>query len=550
MSSAASSPAVTDDRPQRAGIVLAVLIAGAFVANVNLGIANVALPDIGKELGATQVELTMVASMFTLGLAASVLYLGAVGDRYGRKKLLIAGSALAIPASLICAYAPNVEILIAGRLLGGIAAGLMFPTTLSLISALWRGPAQTRSIALWSGIGGGAAALGGLIGGAMLLQLWWGSVFLFTIPFAAIVLVVGWIVVPAKAGEDAGAVDHLGGILSVIAVACLVFGLQLLPLGLSPLLIGLLIVSVIAFVLFFFRQRIAPRPLMDLARAAHPTFWVAAVAGMVSFGSLIGALFLGQQFTQDVLSYSSFTAALVTIPCALMLMISAPFAGHALLRFGTRPVLASGIAVLVVAFLSMIVVWRQGASMPFVMISYGLCGLGVGIASTCGSRSLMASLPTSRAGMGSAFTDLTRDFGGAIMQALMGSVLAVVYANYLNRAFSELTPEQAANYSDEATKQILGSFEGAAEVAQNFPQARAEALIDAASTAYTHGKTTAYAIGVIMCLIALALVLWKYPRKDEEVAFMESIAEESAREREDLALADAQAITAPAPGTT
>ena len=144
--------------PPHAGLALFTLILGAFVANINLSIANVALPDIGRDLDATTIQQTMVASMFTMGLASSVLYLGAIGDRYGRRKLLLAGAILTLPAGLASAYAPNIEFLIIARFVAGLAAGLMFPTTLSLVSALWRGAAQTKAIALWSGIGGGAAA--------------------------------------------------------------------------------------------------------------------------------------------------------------------------------------------------------------------------------------------------------------------------------------------------------------------------------------------------------------------------------------------------------
>jgi len=143
------------DSPSKSGLVLLALVVGAVVANINLGIANVALPTIGRELGASQDQLTSVANAFALGLAATVLYLGALGDRYGRKLLFVSGAVMTIPTSFLAAYAPNVEVLIFARFLGGVAAALLFPTTLSLISALYRNKAKVRAIALWSGIGGG-----------------------------------------------------------------------------------------------------------------------------------------------------------------------------------------------------------------------------------------------------------------------------------------------------------------------------------------------------------------------------------------------------------
>src|SRR6476661_4169594 len=139
--------------PKHGTVVLTALILVAAVANLNLAVANVALPDIGKDFDASQVEINLVAVGYSLGLAASVLYLGALGDRYGRKMMLL-GTALSIPASLLAAFAPSIEVLFGARVLGGLSAGMAYPTTLALITVLWAGAARTRSIALWSGIGG------------------------------------------------------------------------------------------------------------------------------------------------------------------------------------------------------------------------------------------------------------------------------------------------------------------------------------------------------------------------------------------------------------
>jgi MFS family permease len=176
--------------------VLISLIAVAAVANLNLSVANVALPSIGRAFDSSQTTLDLIAVGYSLGLAASVLYLGALGDRYGRKLMLILGMALSVPACLLAAYAPSDIVLFTARVLGGISAGMAYPTTLALIAALWSGPGRTRSIALWSAIGGGIAALGPLVAGALLEKFWWGSVFLITLPLAGIALVVALIFVP------------------------------------------------------------------------------------------------------------------------------------------------------------------------------------------------------------------------------------------------------------------------------------------------------------------------------------------------------------------
>lgn len=185
--------------------MLLALVTGAIVANINLGIANVALPTIGADLDVDQDQLTLIADAFALGLASTVLYLGAVGDRYGRKLLFVLGAILTVPTAFLAAYAPNGETLALARLLSGIAAALLFPTTLSLISSLYRGGARVRAIALWSGVGGGFAALGPVLGGWMLERYWWGSVFLITVPIVIVVLIVGLLVLPWRSGRTPSA---------------------------------------------------------------------------------------------------------------------------------------------------------------------------------------------------------------------------------------------------------------------------------------------------------------------------------------------------------
>src|SRR5947209_11203847 len=175
----ASAADPRDGAPERAGLVLVALILVAAVANLNLSVANVALPSIGAHFDSSQTTLDLIAVGYSLGLACSVLWLGALGDRYGRKTMLVAGTALAIPMSLLAAFAPSDTVLALARLGGGLAAGMAYPTTLALITAIWApGEGRTRSIALWSGIGGAIAALGPLCSGFLLEHFEWGSVFL------------------------------------------------------------------------------------------------------------------------------------------------------------------------------------------------------------------------------------------------------------------------------------------------------------------------------------------------------------------------------------
>src|SRR6201987_2938227 len=214
------------DAPQRAGLVLGALIAVAAVANLGLAVANAALPSIGQHFHPSQTALNHVAVGYPLGPAASVLYFGAVGDRYGRKLLLLLGMVLTIPADCLAAWAPSIDVLFGARVLGGLAAGMAYPTTLALITALWSGPARTKSIALWAATGGAIAALGPLCAGILLEHYWWGSVFLLPPPLALIALAMAVKLVPSHVNESTEPVDHMGGVLSIFLVGALILGIN------------------------------------------------------------------------------------------------------------------------------------------------------------------------------------------------------------------------------------------------------------------------------------------------------------------------------------
>ena len=441
--------------PARAGAVLASLIAVAAVANLNLAVANVALPDIGKAFDASQTGLDLVAVGYSLGLAASVLYLGALGDRYGRKRMLLLGTGLAIPASILAALSPTVGVLFLARLIGGVAAGMAYPTTLALITALWSGPARTKSIALWSALGGGVSVLGPVISGALLTQFDWTSVFLITLPLAVVALYMAWRFVPAHVNEATDPVDNLGGILSIVMVATLVLAINVAPVpNAGTLAIGLGVVALAAIAGFVIRQRRASNPLYDLDVAARRTFWVAAVAGIIVFGSLMAAMFVGQQFLQNVLDYSTLDAGLAIVPAAICMVIVAPRSAKLVEARGARFTLLVGYVFCLLGFLTMLLLWKEDISYWKVGLGYAFVGIGVGFAGTPASHSLTGSVPVKRAGMASATADLQRDLGGAIMQSILGALLTAGYA----AAAAAAVASTSAHVTDKIQTELTKSF--------------------------------------------------------------------------------------------
>jgi MFS transporter, DHA2 family, multidrug resistance protein len=515
---AASSPPM--GAPEQAGLVLGSLILVAAVANLNLSVANVALPSIGLAFDASQTALDLVAVGYSLGLAASVLWLGAVGDRYGRKLLLMLGIGLSIPACLVAAFAPTIEVLILARIVGGISAGMAYPTTLALITALWApGPGRTRSIALWSALGGAIAALGPLVSGFLLERFDWGSVFVVTLPLAVVALVMAWRFVPAHVNETSEPIDNLGGILSAVLVGTLILSINFAPVpNMGALVVGLAIVAIASAAAFVIRQRRAPNPLYDLDIAARPTFWVAGCAGIIVFGSLMGAMFIGQQYLQNVLAYSTFQAGAAIIPAALMMVLVAPRSAVIVEARGARFTLLIGYIFVLLGFVTMLLLWGDGTIYPVVALGYGLVGVGVGLAGTPASRSLTGSVPVTRAGMASGTADLQRDLGGAIMQSIFGALLTAGYATAAAAALAGAPP--TVDFTTSVQNQLTMSYAGAADIAQQYPQYSTQ-IIAAAKEAFLAGDQWAYLAGILAVLLGAALVFLKFPRKDEEHRLLE-----------------------------
>ncbi|HEX2427165.1 MAG TPA: MFS transporter [Gaiellaceae bacterium] len=513
-----SGPSEPGSRPERAGLVLVSLILVAAVANLNLSVANVALPSIGEAFDSSQVTLNLIAVGYSLGLAGSVLYLGALGDRYGRKMMLVLGTALAVPMSLLAAYAPSDEVLFVARVGGGLAAGMAYPTTLALITALWSGPSRTKSIALWSALGGAIAALGPLVSGALLQYFWWGSVFLITLPLAGVALVMAFLFVPSHVNETSDAVDNLGGILSVVLVGALILAINFAPVpNEGTLVVGLAAIAAAALLGFFLRQRRAENPLYDLNVAGRRVFWVAACAGIIVFGSLMAAMFVSQQYLQNVNGYSTLEAGAAILPAALVMVVVAPRSAKLVEARGARFTLLCGYVFLFLAFAWMLLLWNEGSSYWQIAVAYVFIGAGVGLAGTPASHSLTGSVPVTRAGMASGTADLQRDLGGAIMQSIFGALLTAGYAAAVSAQIAASDKDVTSSTQAALTK----SFASAEAVAQQHPQ-YANAIIAGAKQAFLDGDDWAYAAGVVAILLGAVLVYFMFPKHEEEKQLLAS----------------------------
>jgi hypothetical protein len=396
---------------------------------------------------------------------------------------------------------------------------MAYPTTLALITALWPAQVRTKPIALWSALGGGVSALGPLLAGALLEGFEWGSVFIISAPLAAIALVFAWRLIPAHVNETTEPVDHLGGILSIALVATLVLAINLAPepgKGETAIILGVISLVVTAF--FILRQRRVANPLYDLKIAARSTFWVAALAGIIVFGSLMGAMFIGQQFVQNVLGYSTFEAGLAILPGAVGMILVAPRSAKLVDSRGSRFTLLIGFVFCLLAFFEMLVFWDEGAAYWVVGLGYLLVGIGVGFAGTPASRSLTGSVPVTKAGMASGTADLQRDLGGAIMQSIFGALLTAGYAASFASQISE-SPE-GAKVTEQVQNELTKSFASAANTAEQYPK-YAEPIVHAARNSFLDGGDWTYAAGMIAIALGIAVVFFLFPKHERELKLLD-----------------------------
>jgi MFS family permease len=419
---------------------------------------------------------------------------------------------------LVAAFAPSIEVLFGARLLGGLAAGMAFPTTLAMITALWSGPARTKAIALWSGLGGAIAALGPLLSGALLTEFDWGSVFVITLPLAVVALVLAVRLVPAHVNESPDPVDNLSGILSVLLVAALVLAINVAPLpNKGALAVGLGVVALAAAVAFVWRQRRAAVPLYDLEVAGRRVFWVAACAGIIVFGTLMGAMFVGQQFLQNVLGYSTLDAGLAILPAAVLMVLVAPRSAKLVDARGSRFTLLAGYVFCLLGFIVMLALWKEDISYWKVGLGYAFIGIGVGLAGTPASHSLTGSVPVTRAGMASGTADLQRDLGGAIMQSILGAVLTAGYASAVGAAIAS-SPD-GSKVTDQVQSELTKSFSSAADTAQRYPQYESQ-IVSAAKASFLQGDEWAYLAGIVAILLGAVLIFFRFPRKEMEAELL------------------------------
>jgi EmrB/QacA subfamily drug resistance transporter len=479
---------------KRRPLILVSLLLAAFVINLDITIVNVALPTLVRELHASNSQLQWVVDAYNLVFAALLLAAGSLGDRFGRKGFLLAGLVVFGAASIAGGLTDTASQLIVARCFMGLGAAMIFPTTLSLISNVYteRGE-RARAIGLWGATAGIAIALGPIVGGWLLEQFSWTSIFFAMAPVAAIgAALVAW-TVPTSRDPDAHKTDVPGLVLSTTAVAVLTYTLIEAPnYGWSSgrSLAGYALAAGL-FAAFILRERTAAEPLLDVSLFRNLRFSAASGSVTVAFFGISGFSFLITQYFQFFKGYAPLSTGVHLLPVAFAVGIMSVLGTQLAVRFGTKQVVTIGLLFFTV-FFAWVSTADTGTSYLEIVGQMLLGGSGVGLISAPATEAIMGVVPKAKAGVGSAVNDATRLLGSTLGVAVIGSVYASLYNTRLtNRLPAELSPRLAHT----AHNSVGGALGLANRTSLNGHPALANAVHAAASNAFFHGFSAA-------CLVA------------------------------------------------
>ena len=440
--------------PQR-WLILAIVSLAVFVTVLDGTIVNVALPSLAVELGASTRELQWIVDAYLLVFTGLLLAAGGLGDKYGRKRMLIAGLVVFGATS---AYAGSVDssgALITGRALMGIGAAMIFPATLAILTDAFRDPVErAKAIGVWSAVSGVAVAAGPITGGWLLEHFWWGSVFFINVPVTILVAVGAWRLIPESREHDAPRLDVAGVLLSIAAITALVLTIIEAPeWGWASVEttagFALAVVLLAAFVWWELR---AEHPMLPVSIFRNLRFSAASIAITSSFFALFGFIFLVTQYFQLVRGYGPLEAGLRTLPVAFSIAIASVLSPRLVERVGTTNVVRTGLALLSTAFVW--IAFRVDVDTSYLEIvgQMIVMGIGLGATSAPATESIMGSLSADKAGIGSAVNDTTRELGGTLGVAIIGSVFSSLYAGALRDGDGVVAqlPDEARELTEES----------------------------------------------------------------------------------------------------
>ncbi len=494
--------------PRRWWALVAMCLA-IFLVAVDGTVLSLATPSIVRDLQPTATQVLWIGDIYSFVLAGLLITMGNLGDRWGRKRMLLVGGSLFALISIPAAYAQSAEALILMRALLGVAGATLMPSTLALMRSTFTDDKERSfAIGVWSAMGAAGAAAGPLVGGILLQHFWWGSVFLINVPIMALVLVIGLPTLKESWDPDAGPLDLVSVALSMVGILGVVYFIKESAVhGLAPeyLLAGA--VGTAALVWFIVRQRRLEHPLVDVRLFSNWPFTGAVLGMLLSVFGLAGVIFFFSQYLQFVLKLEPLQAGLFELPATLAALVAALVAGAIMRRFGRGPATATGLLAIGVGMAAIALLLDRPSFILFV-VPLILIGAGDGVALTIASDTVLAVAPKDRAGAASAVSETGYELGTALGIAILGSILTAVY---------QATLALPSGVDDGVASAAMESPGEAFEVVQRMPDAMAQQVISAVEGAFTHALSVTTLVGALVLGLGAVATWWMLPGKGEIV---------------------------------
>ena len=490
----------------RRWIALSILCLSLLLAVVDNTIVNVALPTLNRELGAGTTELQWIVDAYTLVFSALLLTMGHFGDRFGRKRALQLGLLLFAGTSGLAALATTSGQLIGARALMGIGAALIFPATLAILVNIFTDPKErAAAIGIWTAMVGVAVAIGPIAGGLLLEHFWWGSLFLVNIPLAFIAIALGAFLLPDSRDPQVGPMDYRGLVLSAAGVGLIIWAIIEGPRWgwTSVAILGGLIGGIGILIAFTMVERRLAHPMLDVRLFKNARFSAASLSITTAFFALFGFIFLITQFLQLVQGFTPLQAGVRTLPFAIATGIMSPLAIVLMHRFGSKAIVTLGLLVMASGFLIAATVKVDTPYVGAVLISMVMIAAGLGLATSPATDSVMGALPPEQAGAGAAVNDTTREFGGTLGVAVVGSVFLSVYGATVVDGYRSLgLPEQYESI-------VRESMGGGLAVAGQLPADIAAQLAGVVKGAFIDGLSRGSIVAALVVVVG-AVVAWRF----------------------------------------
>jgi EmrB/QacA subfamily drug resistance transporter len=479
---------------------LVVLCLSLFIVVVGNTALNVAIPTLVRKIGATDTQLQWIVDAYSLVFAGLLLTCGALGDRFGRKGALNIGLVVFGVGSFAAGISHSANQLIIFRALMGAGGALIMPATLSILTTTFPVQERARAIAIWAGVAGAGGAIGPVASGLLLAHFSWGSVFFINLPVVALALIAGKFLVPTSRDPNRVPLDPVGAVLTIVGMTALVYGIIEAPLrGWSDVrtvaAFALALVVLFQFAIWELRN---PHPMLDLRFFKRLSFTGGATAITLVFFAMFGMFFLMTQYLQFVHGWSPLEAGVRLLPFAATMMVVAPSSARIAERIGTKRTVALGLSIGTVGFL---LVSRLQVDSSYSYLILGMAVLAAGMAMTMppSTAAILSSLPMGKQGVGSAVNDTTRELGGALGVAVLGSIFATRYHSALG-SLQQLPPQM---------RQVArSSVGGALGVAQRIGGDAGAALASTAKHAFVVGQSTAFLLAAGVTFTA-AIVIWR-----------------------------------------